>query len=51
MDEQALLESYLVVGALLFGIGLVGFCARRNMIVMFLAAEIGVHRDLLSLPA
>ncbi len=39
MDELALLESYLIVGAMLFGIGLVGFFSRRNMIVMFLSAE------------
>jgi NADH-quinone oxidoreductase subunit K len=39
MDELALLEGYLVTGALLFGIGLVGFFSRRNMIVMFLSAE------------
>ncbi len=39
MDEVTLLENYLIVGALLFGIGLVGFFSRRNMIVMFLAAE------------
>ncbi|MGA2032212.1 MAG: NADH-quinone oxidoreductase subunit NuoK [Thermoguttaceae bacterium] len=37
--EIALLYNYLVVGAMLFGIGLVGFLSRRNMIVMFLAAE------------
>jgi len=37
--ELALLENYLIVGALLFGIGLIGFCARRNMIIMFLCAE------------
>lgn len=39
MSEVALLENYLLVGALLFGIGLVGFFTRRNMIVMFLCAE------------
>jgi NADH-quinone oxidoreductase subunit K len=39
MDEQSLLYNSLLVGALLFGIGLVGFLSRRNMIVMFLAAE------------
>jgi NADH-quinone oxidoreductase subunit K len=39
MDELALLQNYLIVGALLFGIGLVGFFCRRNMIVMFLSAE------------
>lgn len=37
--EQTLLYNFLTVGALLFGIGLVGFLARRNMIVMFLCAE------------
>ena len=40
VDELALLHNYQLVGALLFGIGLVGFFARRNMIVMFLAAEL-----------
>jgi NADH-quinone oxidoreductase subunit K len=39
MNETALLHNYLTVGAILFGIGLVGFLARRNMIVMFLAVE------------
>lgn len=39
MDEVQLLERFLMVSALLFGIGLVGFLSRRNMIVMFLAAE------------
>lgn len=39
MNEAALLQSYLVVGGLLFGIGLLGFIVRRNMIVMFLCAE------------
>jgi NADH-quinone oxidoreductase subunit K len=39
LNELALLQKYLVVGALLFGIGLVGFLARRNMIVMFLSVE------------
>jgi NADH-quinone oxidoreductase subunit K len=33
------LENYLVVGAILFALGLVGFVARRNMIIMFLCAE------------
>jgi NADH-quinone oxidoreductase subunit K len=39
MNEAALLQNYLVVGGLLFGIGLLGFIVRRNMIVMFLCAE------------
>ncbi|MBL9094274.1 MAG: NADH-quinone oxidoreductase subunit NuoK [Planctomycetaceae bacterium] len=38
-SEIHLLQNYLLIGALLFSIGLVGFLARRNMIVMFLAAE------------
>jgi NADH-quinone oxidoreductase subunit K len=35
----ATLESYLVVGAILFALGIVGFLTRRNMIVMFLSVE------------
>jgi NADH-quinone oxidoreductase subunit K len=38
-NETGLLFQSLLVGALLFGIGMVGFLSRRNMIVMFLAAE------------
>lgn len=38
-ESAALLSNYLVVGALLFVIGLIGFVVRRNMIVMFLCAE------------
>lgn len=33
------LHHYLVLGALLFVLGLIGFMARRNMIIMFLCAE------------
>lgn len=33
------LWHYLAVAAALFGIGLVGFLTRRNMIIMFLCAE------------
>jgi NADH-quinone oxidoreductase subunit K len=33
------LHSYLVVGAILFVLGMIGFLARRNMIIMFLSAE------------
>lgn len=51
MDEQALLEHYLIVGALLFGIGLAGFFSRRNMIVMFLCAEMMLQGVTLSLVA
>ncbi len=37
---QLALQHYLAVGAILFGIGLVGFMARRNLIVMFLCTEL-----------
>ena len=33
------LHHYLAVGAVLFALGMVGFLARRNLIVMFLCAE------------
>jgi NADH-quinone oxidoreductase subunit K len=33
------LENYLIVGAILFVLGMIGFLARRNLIVMFLSAE------------
>ena len=51
VGEIQLLYNYLVVGALLFGIGLVGFLTRRNMIVMFLAAEMMLQGVSLSLVA
>src|ERR1700733_10149434 len=35
-----LLRSYLLVGAALMAIGMLGFLARRNLIVMFLSAEL-----------
>ncbi|MEM8679409.1 MAG: NADH-quinone oxidoreductase subunit NuoK, partial [Planctomycetota bacterium] len=35
----ALLQHYLAIGAILFGIGLAGFLVRRNLIVMFLCVE------------
>jgi NADH-quinone oxidoreductase subunit K len=51
MDEVQLLERYLFIGALLFGVGMVGFVSRRNMIVMFLAAEMMLQGISLSLVA
>jgi NADH-quinone oxidoreductase subunit K len=51
MDELALLQNYLIVGALLFGIGLIGLFSRRNMIVMFLAAEMMLQGVSVSLVA
>lgn len=49
--ETALLNNYLIVGALLFGIGMIGFLSRRNMIVMFLSVEIMLQGVSLSLAA
>ena len=49
--EIALLNNYLIVGAVLFGIGLIGFISRRNMIIMFLAAEMMLQGISLSLVA
>lgn len=34
------LSHYLTIGAVLFALGLVGFMTRRNLIVMFLSAEL-----------
>ncbi|HPF38261.1 MAG TPA: NADH-quinone oxidoreductase subunit NuoK [Phycisphaerae bacterium] len=33
-------QALMLVGALIFGLGVIGFLARRNMIVMFLSTEI-----------
>jgi NADH-quinone oxidoreductase subunit K len=49
--ELATLHSYLAVGAVLVGIGMVGFLSRRNMIVMFLSAETMLQGVSLSLVA
>jgi len=49
--EAALLNNYLIVGAMLFGIGMIGFLSRRNMIVMFLAAEMMLQGVSLTLVA
>ena len=51
MTEDALLQNYLLVGAALFAIGMVGFLVRRNMIVMFLCAEIMLQGVSMSLVA
>jgi NADH-quinone oxidoreductase subunit K len=49
--QLVLLHHYLTVGALVFGLGLMGFLARRNMIVMFLSAEIMLQGIAISLVA
>jgi NADH-quinone oxidoreductase subunit K len=38
--SEPALNNYLMVGALLFTLGIVGFLTRRNLIVMFLCAEL-----------
>ena len=51
MNELSLLHHCQLVAALLFGIGAIGFVARRNMIVMFLSAEMMLQGVSLSLVA
>lgn len=46
-----MLENYLALGAILFGLGMVGFTVRRNIIVMFLCAELMLQGVSLSLVA
>ncbi|HEY8503529.1 MAG TPA: NADH-quinone oxidoreductase subunit NuoK [Gemmataceae bacterium] len=45
------LPHYLTVGAALFALGLVGFLTRRNLIVMFLCAEMMLQGVALNLVA
>jgi len=49
--EVALLVNYLVVGAALVALGAVGFVIRRNLILMFLCAEMMLQGVSLSLAA
>jgi NADH-quinone oxidoreductase subunit K len=51
MNEIALLQNYLLVGAALFALGLTGFLLRRNVVVMFLGAEMMLQGIALSLTA
>src|SRR3954453_1154148 len=46
-----ILRNYLLVGAALFSLGMLGFLARRNLIVMFLSAEMMLQGTALSLVA
>jgi NADH-quinone oxidoreductase subunit K len=39
VNETALLQNYLVIGGVLFALGVIGFLVRRNAIIMFLCAE------------
>lgn len=38
--SQIALQHYLVVGAIMFSLGLVGFLTRRNLIILFLCTEL-----------
>ena len=51
MSEVAVLYNNLLVGSLLFALGLIGFLVRRNMIVMFLCAEMMLQGVSVSLVA
>ena len=46
-----ILRNYLLVGAALFSLGILGFLSRRNLIVMFLSAEMMLQGTALSLVA
>src|SRR5262249_37809126 len=43
MSPVTMLHSYLVVGAILFTLGMIRFLARRNLIIMFLPAEMSLQ--------
>ena len=51
MNEASLLHGYLTLGAILFGLGIIGFLSRRNMIVIFLSTEMMLQGVSLSLVA
>ncbi|MBI4579344.1 MAG: NADH-quinone oxidoreductase subunit NuoK, partial [Planctomycetes bacterium] len=46
---MSMVNAYILVGGILFAIGLVGFLTRRNMILMFLATEIMFQGVILNL--
>jgi NADH-quinone oxidoreductase subunit K len=46
-----ILRDYLLVGAVLFALGMLGFLSRRNLIVMFLSVEMMLQGTALSLVA
>jgi NADH-quinone oxidoreductase subunit K len=44
-----MLTNYLLVGAVLMGLGMLGFLSRRNLIIMFLSAELMLQGTALTL--
>jgi NADH-quinone oxidoreductase subunit K len=51
MNPPSMLQNYLIVGAILFALGMVGFLVRRNLIIMFLSAEMMLQGVALNLVA
>jgi len=51
MSDTIYLQNQLLVGGAIFGIGLIGFTVRRNLIVMFLCAEMMLQGVSLTLVA
>ncbi len=49
--DTLVLNHYLLTGALLFAIGVIGFVARRNLIIMFLCTEMMFQGIVVSLVA
>ena len=49
MNDYGTLNNYLMIGAALMAMGMVGFLARRNLIVMFLSAEMMLQGTALTL--
>lgn len=49
--ELGMLNNYLLLGAMIFVLGMVGFLTRRNLIVMFLCAEMMLQGVSLTLVA
>ena len=45
------MEQHVILGAILFALGLAGFLARRNLIVMFLSTELMFQGVLINLVA
>ena len=51
MNPAVTLNNYLLLGAVLFSLGMVGFLTRRNLIIMFLCAELMLQGVSMSLVA
>ena len=51
MNQVHVLTNYLVLGAVLFALGSVGFLVRRNLIIMFLSVEMMLQGVALNLVA